>query len=448
MEQIIMRRVLDGDERLFFLINAKLFVNPLAQRILTQIAKFYQEFLKFPTAAEVMFKNQSTELGYYLEQLLLLPTETQLSAEFLAHELKNQSARNLFVDSMLNVAETLSESSYDEISEELYKTSLEVRELSESSETIFNPADMPIESLDELIRRLPCGLDKFDQINGGFAPGELILIGGRRGTGKSIFALNILWNYYHRYDFSTVFFSIEMPKNEVYNRLLSIISGVPNAKIVKGILDDADKRQILRAKLLGFFDVGDPGVQAVLNKLDDLNESVGALEDQTKFLPKNSKQFFIVDDVTLSASKIDYYLSLLKQKSQAPICAICVDYLNIMNDPEADSDTDWKVQNNMSKRLKIIARQHKIITFSPNQIDVAGKARFATAIEDHIDCALKFLPTAGQKKAGHLPVFIDKMRNGRDDFEFLLLIDKENLQLKNLDESVVAPEGDDEDDDE
>ena len=438
MEQIIIRRILDGDEKLFFLASKSLFVNPLAKTLLEKIGKYYERFLRYPTAEEIAQSvSLVPQLSNYVNHLSSLPTEENLSAEFLVFELKNQCSQHLFLDNMTAIADNIIEHDFTSLSEELYKTSLSIRELSENNETVFDPADLAIDISGEISRRLPCGLDKFDQINGGFAMGELILVGGRRGTGKSVFVLNMLKEYFKRYDFSVAFFSIEMPKTDVYNRLLSIISGVSISKMGKGGLDDDDRRQILRSKLHLFHEEGSRQAIEVFKDLQDLDKPVEDIEAALRISPKKDKSFFIIDDPTLSISKIDYYLSLLKQKSRAPLLGCCIDYLNILNDPDSrgSGDSDWQFQNTLAKQLKRIARQHEMITISPYQIDPTGKARLAVAIEDHIDCSLKFLPSKAQKDAGILPVFIDKMRNGRDDFEFTMIMDKDNLQLKNPDEN-------------
>ena len=73
----------------------------------------------------------------------------------------------------------------------------------------------------------PSGLsNEFDAINGGFATQELILLGGRRGSGKSIISLNLALNRFLQGN-TVAFFTIEMRYKEVYDRVLSIISGVP-----------------------------------------------------------------------------------------------------------------------------------------------------------------------------------------------------------------------------
>ena len=67
---------------------------------------------------------------------------------------------------------------------------------------------------------------EFDAINGGFATQELVLLGGRRGSGKSIISLNMALNRFLEGN-TVAFFTIEMRYKEVYDRVLSIISEVP-----------------------------------------------------------------------------------------------------------------------------------------------------------------------------------------------------------------------------
>ena len=94
----------------------------------------------------------------------------------------------------------------------------------------------------------PSGLSaEFDNVNGGFATQELVLLGGRRGSGKSIISLNMAINRF--LDGNTVaFFTIEMRYKEVYDRVLSIISEVPFLDIFRNQLTETQKITIAKAK--------------------------------------------------------------------------------------------------------------------------------------------------------------------------------------------------------
>nr|YP_010618966.1 Replication helicase subunit [Deltalsia parasitica]WAX02979.1 Replication helicase subunit [Deltalsia parasitica] len=66
--------------------------------------------------------------------------------------------------------------------------------------------------VDNLIKNLPAG--------------NLIIIAGRPSIGKTSFAINIAYNIFFYQNSSLLIFSLEMSKNEVFNKLLSIASEV------------------------------------------------------------------------------------------------------------------------------------------------------------------------------------------------------------------------------
>ena len=80
---------------------------------------------------------------------------------------------------------------------------------------------------DELEKeRVYLGLNNtFDAVLGGVARQELILIGGKRGSGKSIASSNIFVNQYESGN-SSIYFSIEMTAQETMERNLAILASV------------------------------------------------------------------------------------------------------------------------------------------------------------------------------------------------------------------------------
>ena len=64
----------------------------------------------------------------------------------------------------------------------------------------------------------------FDSTVGGCKREELVMIGGRRGDGKSLTCNNIMTNQYEA-GMSSVYFSIEMPAKQVHQRNISILAG-------------------------------------------------------------------------------------------------------------------------------------------------------------------------------------------------------------------------------
>ena len=79
-----------------------------------------------------------------------------------------------------------------------------------------------------------------DEMLGGFKPAELIILAARPSMGKTAFALNILKNMAVDQKKSVALFSLEMSSEQIADRVLSMVSGIPMGKIAKGQLDTED----------------------------------------------------------------------------------------------------------------------------------------------------------------------------------------------------------------
>lgn len=74
----------------------------------------------------------------------------------------------------------------------------------------------------------------------GLAPGQLTVIAGRPGMGKTAFALDIAATVAFDQQKTVAFFSLEMSKEEIFARVLSKQLAVESWKIEKGALSDGD----------------------------------------------------------------------------------------------------------------------------------------------------------------------------------------------------------------
>jgi replicative DNA helicase len=79
-----------------------------------------------------------------------------------------------------------------------------------------------------------------DRIARGLAPGRLIVIGARPGTGKSLAAVNIAAHVVERYGHAVYLSSLEMGSTEVAQRILSAHARVDLTRLEKGGLSDSD----------------------------------------------------------------------------------------------------------------------------------------------------------------------------------------------------------------
>ena len=88
---------------------------------------------------------------------------------------------------------------------------------------------------------------KLDQISWWFKPGELIILAARPAMGKTSFALNVAENVATKQWKSVAIFSLEMGKEQIADRMISMASGIPMKQIASWDLQDDDFIKIWNA---------------------------------------------------------------------------------------------------------------------------------------------------------------------------------------------------------
>jgi len=84
------------------------------------------------------------------------------------------------------------------------------------------------------------GYKWLDEILGWFKPGEFIILAARPSMGKTAFAINILKQIAVDQKKTVAMFSLEMASDQIVDRILSMVAGIPMYKITKGRLDSED----------------------------------------------------------------------------------------------------------------------------------------------------------------------------------------------------------------
>ncbi len=94
------------------------------------------------------------------------------------------------------------------------------------------------------LRRLSSGLGALDDFSGGLYPGELIVVAGRQGVGKTSLAANIAFNVARAGPMSfgdpVAFFSLEMSSEQLATRIISMQTGIPSSRIKRGEITEAE----------------------------------------------------------------------------------------------------------------------------------------------------------------------------------------------------------------
>ncbi|MGC8719309.1 MAG: replicative DNA helicase [Thermodesulforhabdaceae bacterium] len=105
-----------------------------------------------------------------------------------------------------------------------------------------------IESLknrQEAITGVPSGFTDLDRLTAGFQKGDLIIIAGRPGMGKTAFALNIARNVAVEEKIPVAFFSLEMSKEQIGMRLMCMEARVDSQKLRTGFISQEECARIM-----------------------------------------------------------------------------------------------------------------------------------------------------------------------------------------------------------
>ncbi len=96
------------------------------------------------------------------------------------------------------------------------------------------------------ITGIPTGFNAIDARLLGLQAGDLIIVAGRPSMGKTTLAVNMAERALAR-DVRCLIFSMEMPRRQLIERMLSSRANVPLAKIRKGQLSQAEYEEVVRA---------------------------------------------------------------------------------------------------------------------------------------------------------------------------------------------------------
>ena len=411
IQKVAIRRLLDTQDVGFYTKLVSKFFTDSNLVLFKKIQKFYETNIRVPSKQEFFELNRPESIKTYIESEIFSDKAKvdDLSNEFIASQLQDWFIREdviIWLNGFLDQLEYLEGTEFiDKIQEQVLKLQAYLPEGNE----LFNAATIELFNEADNFTIYSSGLsNQYDAINGGFASQELVMFGGRRGSGKSIITLNALLHQYLNNDLSCAFFSIEMRKVEVYYRMMSILSGVPFLKFLKNELTLLEKLKISETKLRVFYEECDEA-NALYDKLNTTGDfKLFQHELKVGAVPFKKKRFFLLDTPNLSMANVDHYLHTLTKKYN--VKASVVDYLNILR---IEDRMDWKAQITLADGLKMSARRHDQILMTPYQIAADGEARFAKGVLDSADRSFRFTPADQGSDPDILEFEITKIRNGK-----------------------------------
>lgn len=185
---------------------------------------------------------------------------------------------------------------------------------------------------------IPTGFIDLDQKTSGLQPSDLILIAARPSMGKTAFVLNLAQYIAVRKNIPTAIFSLEMSREQLVNRLLSMESFINSQSLRTGHLEDRE--------------------------WDKLVESSGTIASSS----------LIIDD-TPGISISELRSKCRKYKLEHGLQLVIVDYLQLMSGSSRYSDSRQQEISDISRSLKALARELQVPVIALSQLSRACEAR-------------------------------------------------------------------------
>jgi replicative DNA helicase len=181
------------------------------------------------------------------------------------------------------------------------------------------------------------GFYELDKFTAGFQNSDLLILAARPGVGKTTVMTNIMQHAAVSTKVPSVFFSLEMSKEQLAQRILCSESGVDLYKLRNGFLEDADWSKITKA--------------------------IGPL----------SAAPIYIDD-TPSLSVVEFRSRLRRMKAELGIGFVVIDYLQLMT---LDSKPESRQQeiSFISRTLKAIAKEINVPILVASQLNRGVEGR-------------------------------------------------------------------------
>ena len=305
---------------------------------------------------------------------------------------------------------TLIKVSHD-VSKDAFEDSQDVDQILDSAESaIFNISEKrlrggfkhidPIlhhafEELDKIASKpgsvtgVPSGLMDLDDMTSGFHPGELIIVAGRPGMGKTALALTMGRNAAILEKTGVGMFSLEMANHQLAMRLLCAEGRVDSHLVRTGKLPKAQWK--------------------------NLSIAVGSLAEAPIYL-----------DDTPGMSVLEVRAKARRLKAEKDVGLIIVDYLQLMTGPKGSESRQQEISQ-ISRSLKNLAKEIDLPVIGLSQLSRAVESRTdrrpqlsdlreSGAIEQDADVVIflyrPWVYSQEEEDRGKAEIIVSKQRNG------------------------------------
>lgn len=184
---------------------------------------------------------------------------------------------------------------------------------------------------------LRTGISEIDRITGGFQAGDLVILAGRPGMGKSALALSICRNIVVEGK-KPMLFSLEMSTEQLVNRFVVMKTGIPYEDIIHP--ERLDHGQML--------------------SVEDAYVTTGDMD------------IVIDDNASMTINKIR--ARCLTYAQRHPLDIIVVDYMQLMSSDERSGNREGEISK-LSRGLKVLAKELKVPVLALSQLNRNAESR-------------------------------------------------------------------------
>lgn len=406
-ERFILGALLIGQQRIWDavmeILNPEDFYKPAHKDIFSCMEKIYKsgqttDILCISEELKKENKLESVGGSVYLAELVEEST-SPISAEECAHVIREKSLLRKIIKLCADFQQRAISQDFSKL--DIFIDSLE-KDLFQFTEN-FNKnqllaiSDLIKSGLDRLeelhhkkhsVTGISTSFVELDHLTSGFQPGELSIIAARPSMGKTAFSLNIALSASLN-NKKVALFSVEMAKEQILMRLLSMAGKVPLSHLKTGQIASKDWDNLVLAA----------------SKLNDIS--------------------FFIDDSSL-LSPFEIRSRARKLKAQYGLDLLIIDYLQLMSLKESMESREREVSE-ISRLLKSIAKELHIPVLALSQLNrgVEGRTnrrpllsdlRESGSIEQDADVIMMLYRddyyNNNSDKSGQAEIILNKQRNG------------------------------------
>ncbi len=324
---------------------------------------------------------------------------------------------------LISISAEIAESCYDEpedIEDVLNSAEKKIFDISAKKTSKYvsveNMTEETIQYLEALRKRdnvltgVPSGFNDLDRKTNGFQNGDLVIIAGRPGMGKTAFAINAAVNAAVESSKRIGIFSLEMTTQQLILRMIASISNVGVYNLRTGFLNNEQWNRVV----------------AALDKLKKVN--------------------IYIDDASF-VTAADIRTKARKMKIEKNIDMFIIDYLQLMHGRSSNSPNRVQEVSEISRSLKILAKELSVPIIALSQLNrgvelrddkrpVMADLRESGSIEQDADVIMFIYRDEVYNKnkednKGKAELIIGKQRNGPQGTIYLQF-EKEITTFRNL----------------